>query len=102
MKPKVTYWNDGINDLFKIEYFNDKDELHNENGPAITEFFVKNHKNTHRSREFFYIKGKLHNLNGPAVNIWFLNEDEPKEEYWINGEFLTKDQWEQKCQKGQT
>lgn len=94
---KVEYF-EGTDDFEFIEYFNEKGELHNENGPAFTEFFVDQNKSTHRSREQYYLNGKLHNNKGPAQIGWFPDGELWYEEFWLNGKELTKEEWLKECQ----
>jgi hypothetical protein len=58
--------------------------LHREDGPAI-EF-------NDGGREWM-IDGKLHRTNGPAV-IWVVKGEPDYLEYWINGEMLTKEEFD--------
>jgi hypothetical protein len=55
-------------------YFNG--QLHREDGPAITDFFVSE----------WYLKGKKHRVGGPAVEHYSGNK-----EWWLNGEYHRED-----------
>ena len=56
----------------RIEYYNDKGELHREDGPAV-EWYI--------GEKWWYINGKRHREDGPAVELsdgdkwWCLNDE---------------------------
>ena len=58
---------------------------HNPYGPAHM------NKNGYRS---YYIEGKCHRLDGPATIY-----SDGKEEYWINDEYLTKEEFQKHLER---
>jgi hypothetical protein len=86
-----------INGSDKIEFCNDQNQYHREDGPAII------YGNYYK---LWYINGKLHREDGPAIEYsdgrkyWYRNgkyhrEDGPAiewsngdKQYWYEGEFL--------------
>lgn len=92
MKPniKVEFW-PGTDNFRSIEYFNKKDQLHNENGPARQTW----HKNGQKLSEQFWFNNKLHNEKGPATITYFaINGSIAFEEYWLDGKLYSKKNWE--------
>lgn len=60
--------------------------FHNENGPAVTEYFFSGHIH----QEKYFIKNKLHNVNGPA-DILYKNSPKKtilEKKYFYEGIFL--------------
>lgn len=87
----------GIDEFYLIKYFNEKNELHNENGPAKIMFFSNGQKNY----EEYWINGKRHNDKGPAVISYYKSGEICGSAYCLKGKQLTKVQWEKRCQKSQ-
>jgi len=70
--------------LDRVEYYNDKGELHRENGPAIE------YNNGHK---LFFINGLKHREDGPAVEwngrrIYYLNGKRYIEQSDYNDEII--------------
>lgn len=62
----------------RVEYYNDKNQLHREDGPAIE----------YDNGDFMYfINGNLHRTDGPAMKM---NNNET---YIVNGRFINKNQY---------
>lgn len=69
------------NSLKSIFYMNDAFHFHNDNGPAIVEYY----EDGTLSSEYWYINGKKHNNNGPA-EIWYSSDGSVQKKAWyING-----------------
>ncbi len=85
-------------------------KLHRDGGPAVEyangDKFWYNNGNHHREDgpavelttgyQAWYVNGIRHRVEGPA-RIWSSNNVE----YWLDGEMLTKDQWEAKTQRAE-
>jgi hypothetical protein len=108
MNPIREYYPNG--QIMSEEYRNDKGELHNDNGPALYEWYqsgqikyVKYHVNGrrhnangpayrewHRSGQMMYevycVNGLWHNANGPACRWWYESGQILCEAYYINGQ----------------
>ena len=62
----------------RIEYFNDKEERHRTDGPAIEYFNSEN--------KLWYLNGKHHREDGPAIEygdgnkLWYLSGEELTEQ----------------------
>jgi len=85
-----------------IEYFNKRDELHNEDGPAIEDV---------NGDKLWYQNGLLHREDGPAVEDadgdkeWYQNGERHRldgpavedsdgyEEYWVDGKELSEEEF---------
>ncbi len=96
----------------RIEYYNDKGELHREDGPAIE---------YNNGTKHWYINNQLHRIDGPAIEhsdgskYWFKNgkrhrEDGPYNEYnnevdsiyhmyFLEDIFYTEEQYKEKILK---
>lgn len=62
----------------RVEYYNDKGQLHREDGPAIE----------YDNGDFMYfINGQLHRKDGPAIKM---NDNES---FIVNGKFINKKQY---------
>jgi hypothetical protein len=59
-----------------IRWYNDKDQLHRLNGPAIE---------WAGSSKAWYVNGKLHRLDGPAIEYAFNYK-----EWWVDGKEMTE------------
>ena len=59
----------------RIEYYNEKGQLHRIEGPAVHYF---------DGNDFYYVDGKLHNIKGPAI-IW---PEDKSQEFYIHGKQL--------------
>ena len=57
------------------------------------------HENGKLWEQAFYLNGNLHNEDGPAFCRWSKNGELEWEEYWIKGEPLTKDLWQERIDK---
>ena len=85
----------------RVEYYNDKDELHRTDGPAIeydsgSKYWYVNGiphreddlpaKERYNGDKYWYLNGKMHRENGPAIILcdgykqWYLNGVNYKEE----------------------
>lgn len=69
-----------IDEVGTERWYDDEGELHRENGPAIVHF---------HGRKAWFIHGIRHREDGPAVDDGIIQR------YWINGEVLTKSEWEE-------
>lgn len=82
---KFSYYERGFYESKKI-YYNDNDEVHRVNGPAIIEYYEDNtNGNKGIKKEDYYINGKKHRENKPASITYYENNNIEKEEYYING-----------------
>jgi len=114
---KVVYCNSS--GRIYVEYYYEEDKLHREDGPAVIAYYESGNKklgsyylNGKLHREdgpaviayyesgnkklgSYYLNGKLHREDGPAV-IWYSQSGEIFDDYYINGEYLTKDEFEKK------
>ena len=78
---KVTVDNNGI-----VSWYNERDELHREGGlPAVE---------GSDGYKAYYEHGKRHRLDGPAVEY-----HNGRKEYWIDGERLTKEEFDDRNKK---
>ena len=69
------------NSLKSIFYMDDAFHFHNDNGPAVVEYY----EDGTLSSEYWYINGKKHNDNGPA-EIWYSSDGSVQKKVWyING-----------------
>ena len=59
-----------------IRYYNDQDQLHREDGPAIE---------SAGGYKAWYVNGKRHREDGPAIEY-----ASGHKEYWINGKRIKK------------
>ena len=93
-----------VDDDCTICWYNEKDQIHREDGPAIecangTKSWLINgkyHRENGPAREYangakyWYIHGKLHREDGPAMEYkngdkyWYINGEELSEEEFIN------------------
>ncbi len=92
-----------VEDSYGGKYWYKEGKLHREDGPAIE------HEN---GNKMWYLNGHVHREDGPAIanssgyKAWYKDggyhrDDGParefpngRVEYWLNGDHLTKDQWE--------
>ena len=58
-------------------YYNEQNELHREDGPAVEEA---------DGTKYWYVNGKCHRLDGPAVE-WA----DGSKEWWVNGKLHRED-----------
>ena len=86
---KVVYCNSS--GRIYVEYYYEEDKLHREDGPAVIAYYESGNKKLGS----YYLNGKLHREDGPAV-IWYSQSGEIFDDYYINGEYLTKDEFEKK------
>ena len=84
--PVINKWGNG--NIRWIEYFNNEKDNHREDGPAFQYFF----ENGNIKIEKWYINGKRHKTDGPA-QIYYYKNGYIVEEYFIDGEELTKQQF---------
>ena len=68
-----------IKDQYRTLFFNDKNELHRENGPAVEYIDDPEDCRIEESKQW-YINGKRHRADGPAVE-----DVDGYKEWWING-----------------
>ena len=64
-----------------IRWYNDKDQLHRLDGPAVEYAFGSNE---------WYVNGQLHRLDGPA-----LEHDDGSEWWYVNGERMTEEEFDE-------
>jgi antitoxin component YwqK of YwqJK toxin-antitoxin module len=64
-----------------IIYFNDKDQKHNEFGPAAIHYFEDGNKES----EYHYVNDIQHNSSGPAVILYNRIGILKIERYYLNG-----------------
>jgi antitoxin component YwqK of YwqJK toxin-antitoxin module len=75
--------------IYNYRFVNDKEETHNENGPAVVDFFPETDKI--RSIQY-YQNGKLHREGGPASILFYENGDIKIVGYYLNGVCVSKEQ----------
>ena len=46
--------------------------------------------------EEYSLNGKYHNEHGPAIRSWYGSGELWREQYRLNGELLTKDEWQRR------
>lgn len=68
-----------VDDYGTIKYFNEQQQLHREDGPAL----IYEHGSKH-----WYQNGDMHRLDGPAYERW-----DGHQEYWINGQEYTEEEF---------
>jgi antitoxin component YwqK of YwqJK toxin-antitoxin module len=66
-------------------YYNEKNELHREDGPAEERFYTSGKICSRR----WYFEGKLHRENGPAVEILHFIKRPVSIYYYLNGKHLS-------------
>ena len=75
-----TYHHKETNRYGAVRYYNEKNELHREDGPAV-EYYTGD--------KLWYFNGEIHRTNGPAIEradgrkFWYLNDKEYTEEDFI-------------------
>ena len=74
-----------VNDLGTICWYNEKGEIHREDGPAV--------ECADGSKEW-WVNGKLHREDGPAFE-WA----DGGKEWYLNGKMLTEQEWKIKVRK---
>jgi hypothetical protein len=93
----------------RIEYYNDKEELHRTDGPAVE---------YNSGGKWWYVNGRYHREDGPAIEygdgdkFWYINglrhrEDGPavewndgKKEWYLNStRYYTEQEWQQEVIK---
>jgi hypothetical protein len=74
-------------DEYRTRWYNVNGQLHREDGPAIE--YIDGSK-------FWYIKGKRHRTDGPAI------EESGRKEWWLDGLFLTEQEFLQQTKKEET
>ena len=84
---EVEHWNSGRIKI--LEIYNDKNELHNTEGPAV-QFW---HANGQEARREFFINGYFNNTEGPAVIGWDENGRETFRVYYINDVEYTEEEF---------
>ena len=67
---------------------------HREDGPAYIVMYIKEDNIEIVIEEGYYKNGQLHRLDGPAEIFYGEPEVIKRENYWINDEWLIKEEWE--------
>jgi hypothetical protein len=92
----------------KVEYYNEKGELHRTDGPAVlwndgSKDWIINgqyHREDGPAMEYsngskyWYINGKLHREDGPAIQYY-----NGHKKWWMNGMEYSEQEWEQQVAK---
>ena len=90
MSIEVQHYRNG--NIKSIEIKNEEGYLHNTEGPSFQEW----HENGQEECRAYWVNDCLHNDEGPAFQLWHGNGQEYYREYHLNGERLTKEEWEKK------
>jgi len=77
----------------KREYWHKENDTlywHREDGPAYIRYWDTGEK----EREEWWVADKLHKLDGPAYIVYNSDGTAIYEKYYINGEKMSKEEWE--------
>ena len=89
---KIYYYDAEETKISSKFYYNSKDKLHREDGPAEIWYY----ESGEIMNELYYINGKRHRLNGPAV-IWYNRSGEIEYKYYyINNIEYLKEEYNKK------
>ena len=84
---EVEHWDNG--NLKYLRIFNDKNELHNTEGPAVQFWYESGQE----ARRVFYINDFYHNTEGPAVIEWDKNGVEEYRRYFLKDIEYTEEEF---------
>jgi len=81
------YYDDDEEVVSCIEYYDDKNQLHREDGPARIEYY----EDGGIQKEEYYIRSKLHREGKPAVVHYGYKESVDREEFYLHNKLHRND-----------